>query len=71
MTITERAESARKELLDTTRGTEYTDLILRTLALTMAEGWDNGYEQGYDSGLGVYAHLFAKEANDANVSTVR
>jgi flagellar biosynthesis/type III secretory pathway protein FliH len=62
MSITERAEDARKKAITATRNTEYAEVVLSALALTMAEGWDNGYEQGYDSGLGVYAHLFQKES---------
>jgi len=61
MTITERAEEARRKVMEATRGTEYAEVVLEALSLTMAEGWDHGYDQGYDSGLGVYAHLFQKE----------
>ena len=61
MDITERAENARRKVMEATRNTDYAELVLSALSLTMAEGWDHGYEQGYDSGLGVYAHLFQKE----------
>lgn len=72
MSITERAEEARKKVMQATRGTEYDELVLEALSLTMAEGWDHGYDQGYDSGLGVYAHLLSKWENaSANFSTVR
>ena len=72
MTITEQAEQARKLLMETTRGTEYAEVALKALSLTMAEGWDHGYDQGYDNGLGVYAHLLSSwEKHSANISTVR
>lgn len=61
MTLTERAEDARRKVMEATRNTDYAELVLSALSLTMAEGWDNGYDQGYDSGLGVYVHLFQKE----------
>jgi hypothetical protein len=72
MTLTEEAEQARKLAMEATRGTDYAEVVLRALSLTMAEGWDNGYDQGYNSGLGVYAHLLSKWENaSANFSTVR
>lgn len=51
-TLTERAEEARKELIQRTRDTDLQELVMTTLALTIAEGWDSGFEQGYDLGLG-------------------
>lgn len=61
MTLTERAEEARRDVLEATRGTKVQELILNALSLTIAEGWDSGYDQGYDSGLGEYAHRKASE----------
>jgi flagellar biosynthesis/type III secretory pathway protein FliH len=72
MTITERAEEARREVMEATRGTEYAEVVLKALSLTMAEGWDHGYDQGYESGKKVYANLLSRWENaSANISTVR
>jgi len=63
MNLTERAEKARRDVLEATRGSNVQELVLTALAVTVAESWDAGYEQGYDSGLGEYVYQKALTKN--------
>ena len=59
MTLTERANQARAELLRATRGTDLQEIALKALSLTAAEMFDGAFDQGYESAMGELAILKA------------